>query len=403
MSAGTAPDGWPAHEHVTVPWAMSGRGPREDRMVRAITAAIPPSIAGLDYRPTRATAVHIDDATAAVAALDAGPGTRLAAIGGFLLRSESVSSSRIERVNASRDDFARALAGVRASQDARATVAAVSALTTMVGAAGSRRRIELADMLAAHADLMAADPQEKPYAGRLRDVQNWIGGSDYSPRTAIHVPPPAELVAALMADLVTYANRDDITTMAQAAIVHAQFESVHPFTDGNGRIGRALISAVIRRRGLATRTVVPIASAMLADTGRYFGLVNAYRDGAVDDFVDYVATSTVVAAEAAVQSAHDLAELPDQWRDLARPRGGSTAAVLIDLLLANPILDVRDVQNLTGSSYASANDALARLTETGVLALLTRRARDRVWMAPEVLDEVERMNERIGIRLPPSL
>jgi Fic family protein len=206
-----------------------------------------------------------------------------------------------------------------------------------------------------------------------------------------------------MADLVTYANRDDIPTMAQAAIVHAQFESVHPFTDGNGRIGRALISAVIRRRGLATRTVVPIASAMLADTGRYFGLVNAYRDGAVDDFVDYVATSTVVAAEAAVQSADDLAELPDQWRDLARPRGGSTAAVLIDLLLAHPILDVRDVQNLTGSSYASANDALARLTETGVLALLTRRARDRVWMAPEVLDEVERMNERIGIRLPPSL
>jgi len=347
--------------------------------------------------------VHIDDATAAVAALDAGPGTKLAAIGGFLLRSESVSSSRIERVNASRDDFARALAGVRASQDARATVAAVSALTTMVGAAGSRRRIELADMLAAHADLMAADPQEKPYAGRLRDVQNWIGGSDYSPRMAIHVPPPADLVAALMADLVTYANRDDIPTMAQAAIVHAQFESVHPFTDGNGRIGRALISAVIRRRGLATRTVVPIASAMLADTGRYFGLVNAYRDGAVDDFVDYVATSTVVAAEAAVQSADDLAELPDQWRDLARPRGGSTAAVLIDLLLAHPILDVRDVQNLTGSSYASANDALARLTETGVLALLTRRARDRVWMAPEVLDEVERMNERIGIRLPPSL
>lgn len=371
-------------------------------MLREVTASVPPHIATLDYRPDSATAVRVDTATAAISALDAGAGTRLAAIGSFLLRSESVSSSRIEHVNATRDDFARALAGSRSSQAARTTVAAVRALTAMIEAAGSADHIALSDVLHAHAELMSVDPDERQYAGRLRDTQNWIGGSDYSPRNAIHVPPPPDLVPDLMDDLLRFANRDDLPTVAQAAIVHAQFESVHPFTDGNGRIGRALISAVLRRRGLATRTVVPIAAAMLADTSRYFRLVNRYRDGEVDAFVSYLATSSVVAAEAAVQSAVDLAELPGRWRELAAPRGGSTAARLLDLLLTHPVVDVADVQNLTGSSYASSNDALARLTKAGVLSLLTQRQRDRLWMAPEVLDELDRMNERIGIRLPPA-
>lgn len=258
---------------------MSGRGPREDQMLREVTASVPPYIAALEYRPDSATAVHVDAATAAISALDAGAGTRLAAIGGLLLRSESVSSSRIERVNATRDDFARALAGSRSSQAARATVAAARALTAMIDAAGASERIDIADVRHAHTELMRDDPGEQEYAGRLRDRPSWIGGSNDSPRNAIHVPPPPELVPDLMDDLLQF----------------------------------------------------------------------AYRDGEVDAFVSYLATSSVVAAQAAVQSAAELAELPDRWRELAAPRGGSTAARLLDLLLANPVVDVRDVQNLTGS------------------------------------------------------
>ena len=108
---------------------------------------------------------------------------------------------------------------------------------------------------------MRDDPGESAYAGRLRDMQNWIGGSDHSPRGALYVPPPPETVADYLADLLDYANRDDVPTLVQAAIAHAQFESIHPFTDGNGRIGRALINTVLRRRGATTRVVIPLASA----------------------------------------------------------------------------------------------------------------------------------------------
>ncbi|CCQ15682.1 putative uncharacterized protein [Rhodococcus sp. AW25M09] len=122
----------------------------------------------------------------------------------------------------------------------------------------------------AHQFLMAPDFYTAKDIGALCDVQNWIGGSDYTTSNALYVPPPPDLVPELMDDLLVFANRTDMPIIAQAAIAHAQFESIHPFTDGNGRVGRALISAILRRRGLTRRITVPLALAMLADTTRYF-------------------------------------------------------------------------------------------------------------------------------------
>ncbi len=370
-------------------------------MLREIEVSLPPDIATLDLRTSKVTGLAVVDATSAVASLDSGSGRQLAGLGSFLLRTESVSSSRIERVNATRNDFAKAVAGIKSSNAATTTFAAVTALESMISRAGASGEISLADLLEAHLLLMKDDWNEKMYAGRVRDIQNWIGGSDYSPRGAIHVPPPADLVEPLMDDLIRYANRDDVPAVVQAAIAHAQFESIHPFTDGNGRIGRALISATLRRRQLAKRTVVPIAAAMLADTSRYFSMVNDYRNGAADEFVNYLAESTSVAAEAAESSAEVLAELPGAWRDRATPRGGSTDEALIGKLLENPVVDVADVMALTGSSYNAANGACERLTDAEVLTPLTQRARHRAWMAADVLDEIDNMNLRLGGRTAP--
>jgi hypothetical protein len=146
--------------------------------------------------------------------------------------------------------------GLKASADARSMVAAADAVQDMVDDAGHTGAIRMEAMLAAHRTLMKDDPLDGQHAGKFRDVQNWIGGSDYSPRGAIHVPPPPELVPELMEDLFVFCNRTDVPIMAQAAIAHAQFESIHPFTDGNGRIGRALIGAFSRRRKLTRNTGV---------------------------------------------------------------------------------------------------------------------------------------------------
>lgn len=214
----------------------------------------------------------------AIARLEAGFGRHLAPLADFLLRRESVASSKIEHIDAGWRPFGKAVAGGKAGDEAKPQVAAVKALVAMVEAA-SARAVGIEDLLIAHRLLMAADHYAVRDSGRLRDVQNWIGGSDYTPIDAVHVPPPPELVAELMEDLIAFVNRTDLPILAQAALAHAQFESIHPFTDDNGRIGRALIGAILRRRGLTERVTVPLASVMLANTGRYFGYLDTYRRG----------------------------------------------------------------------------------------------------------------------------
>jgi len=159
-------------------------------------------------------------------------------------------------------------------------VAATTALDEMIDDVAPGGGVNLPMITSAHLALMRDDRGESRYAGRLRDMQNWIGGSDHSPRGALYVPPP-ETVADYLADLLVYLNRDDVPALVQAAIAHAQFESIHPFTDGNGRIGRALINTVLRRRGVTTRVVIPLASALVAHRDRYFDLLTDYRGGTV--------------------------------------------------------------------------------------------------------------------------
>lgn len=400
LSATLTANQWPAHSSRTVPWVSRGsRGSKADRMLKEIDASIPPFIAELTYTPLPETAIELERAVREIVATDAGSDSQLSSLGRFLIRTESVASSKIEQIEASLDDYARALAGVKSNESAVSMVKSAQALHELVEAAGSGR-IEMGAILAAHHKLMEDDPAEHAYAGRLRDVQNWIGGSDYSPRGAVHIPPPHDLVAGYMDDLISFANRDDVPTVAQAAIVHAQFESVHPFTDGNGRIGRALINAVLRRRGLTSGTVVPIASAMVAHTQRYFDLVNNYRTGALEPFVLDVARSAQVASSEARTSAAVLAGLPGQWAGISKPRAGSAAAAIIGILLEHPVISADGVEQLFHSvSSTAVYEALARLEKDGIIREVTARKRNKVWSAILVMEELDDLADRIAQRM----
>src|SRR3954449_3450514 len=117
-------------------------------------------------------------------------------------------------------------------------------------------------ILGIHERLLRGTERDR-YAGQLRDEQNWIGGSSFNPCSAAFVPPPPERVRALLDDLCEFSNSEGLPAVAQAAIAHGQFETIHPFVDDNGRTGRALIHVILRRRGL-TPVVVPPVSLVLA-------------------------------------------------------------------------------------------------------------------------------------------
>lgn len=402
-------DGWPAHAIEVTAWrtnpdardSTGRRPPYEDRVLSQVAVSIPPRIAAVSPLLSTATILAVEAATARVVELEKGTGLQLGALSGFLLRSESVATSRIERIHADLDEFARAVAGQRAGAEARRTAAAVTAIAGLVDRA-STGPITTESIDAAHRALLADDPLEGDFAGVLRPMQSWIGGSDFSPRGAVYVPPPASQVGELLDDVVAMADRTDISTIAQAAIVHAQFESIHPYTDGNGRIGRAMINAVLRRRGLTTNVVVPIASVMLADVDRYFAQLDGYRSGDVDTVVRYLADATEVAAVEAATSATRLSELPERWRAGVRVRRGSAADRLLDRLLQAPVLTDKSAAAIVDGSVRRIYDALDRLTEAEILTEVTGNKRDRVWVVADVLDEIDRLEERIGRRRLPT-
>lgn len=371
------------------------RGPKEDRMFTDFSASIPPFIADEEWIPAAPSTGISDEAVASIVRLDATAGKVLAPLTSFLLRNEAQSSSKIEQVVTTQVDLARAMLNIKASESARSTVAAAEAISTLIQSASDGDPADPSSLCASHLSLMKDDPHDAHYAGTFRDLQNWIGGSDYSPRGAVHVPPEPARVLALMDDLRKFCQRDDVPVLAQAAIAHAQFESIHPFTDGNGRVGRALINAILRSRGLTRTAVIPLASAFAARREWYFSLVNSYRAGKAGLFVDYLSRCAIVACHEAEESAELLSKMPPRWREAADSRRGSTADRLVDDLLGVPLLTIETVVHRLGVSRTAATTAIARLEDAGVLVQVGRGQRNQAWAAEDVLDETESLVQRI--------
>lgn len=392
------PGAWPPAERAKRPWRQAARGgTREDRELREIEVVLPPLIAERAVALDSTVGAALEAAMREVTALDHTHGGALDALGVLLLRTESVASSKIEQVSASVDDYARALHGVKANDSAVSMVAATTALEQLMTRVDGSDAIDVAMITDAHEALMKEDPTERPYAGRVRDVQNWIGGSDHSPRGALYVPPPPDTLDGYLDDLVDFMNRDDLPALAQAALAHAQFESIHPFTDGNGRIGRALINAVLRRRAATHQVVVPIASALVAHRERYFAVLGAYRDGEIRPLIESFAAAVEIAAAESRVTATNLARIAEEWREaVGSVRAKSAAGALLELLPERPILTADEACELVGGSVSSVYAAIARLHDSGVLRPLTDRKRNQVWGAAAVLDELDDLGLRIA-------
>lgn len=390
----------PAHGSVVEPWRQRHRGgTRDDRMFSEVTASLPPIIAGIDTSTPSALRALCDDGMREIVSLDSEHGHHLTALSALLLRAESVASSKIEHINASVDDYARALHGNRSNSSASSMVASTQALNALVRSVENGHDINLDAIITAHQVLMVDDEHEADYAGRLRDMQNWIGGSDHSPRGALYVPPPPRTVDAYLEDLIAYANRRDVGVLEQAAIVHAQFESIHPFTDGNGRIGRALVNTIFRRRGTTRTLVVPLASAVVARRDEYFDSLGAYRAGDAGPLIASFATGSAIAASESRLTAARLADLPEQWMGEAdSPRRGSAAAKIIDSLLENPIFSTDEIVERLGGAASSIYTAVDRLASAGVLRPLTKRTKNQVWVAAALADELDDLGVRIAAK-----
>lgn len=389
---------WPTCTWEQRPWRQNNRGgTKEDRVFSEITTIIPPNISDVMFALPAELGGILDEALREITTLDNAHGPALQALGTLLLRTEAVASSKIEHIEASMEDYARAMFGSRQNESAVSMISATHAFEGFLDSVQSGS-ITLTAVQEAHRELMEGDPHERSYAGRFRDVQNWVGGSDFSPRGAIFIPPPPELVGPLMDDLESFSNRDDLSILFQAAIAHAQFETIHPFTDGNGRIGRALINVILRRRKATTRVVVPLASALVVKRDNYFALLESYRAGDPLAIVRSFAQAATLVVGEARKTANQLEEIPGRWHaSLSRLRTGSTIEQILNHLLAVPVVTAEALVKEIGTSTSSVYSALDRLAEVEIIRPLTDRTRNQVWGASAVLDELDDLQIRIAV------
>ena len=254
---------WPLVETETLPWSPApGTYPRRaaKRVPREYEAAVVPKIATQPLRLSEETRALVEQATVAVVRFDTTDAHRVVPFTPLLLRSESAASSRIEQLTSS----ARKVLEAEVTGRGRGNAALIAANTRQMEAAVERARASVDGIVEMHQILLADSAPE--IAGVLRNAQVWIGGSDYSPAGAMFVPPHQRHLGELMADLGEFMARDDLPVLAQAAIAHAQFETIHPFADGNGRTGRALVHVVLRERSLTTSSALPLSAGLLTDT-----------------------------------------------------------------------------------------------------------------------------------------
>jgi Fic family protein len=375
---------------VTLRWEgnPSGYGGRRSRASFSYEAFIPDPIAQLAVVLPGDTALAVSLAESEIRALNSGPTTGgLEAVGPLLLRTESVASSRIEGLELSQRNLARALFDPSAAKGTAKSVAGnVRAMEEAIRIGSMDQPFAVADITAIHRTLLAGTDQAE-IAGNLRTVQNWVGGRLNSPIDAEYVPPPPENVPGLLEDLVAFVNREDLPAVVQAAIVHAQFETIHPFNDGNGRVGRCLIHVVLRRRGLAPTFVPPVSVVLATNANAYVRGLVAYREGEIAAWCSSFSYACRSAAEESGALAARIAGLIEEWRGRAgSPRKGSAGSKLIELLPSQPIVSVATAHASIGGSAEAVRLALNSLEERGIVRQITAGRYARAWAADELFD-----------------
>ena len=396
MVTGTSFPGWPALSYEERPWRIPDGISRTERRKLSpfYRAAVVPEIAAIDRvsLPAEVEALVVE-ASAEIARFDAEVGAEVAPFSAILLRSESAASSKIENLTASAKAIALAELGDPSRRNAAVIVANTHAMQAAVGLAS---HLDEAAILQMHSALVGATHPE--WCGQWRDQQVWIGGSNAGPFGASYVAPHHEHVPGLVRDLVRFLDRDDVPPLTQAAIAHAQFETVHPFPDGNGRVGRALIHALLRGKGLTRLVTVPVSSGLLVDTDGYFSALGEYRMGDPAPMVRRLADASFAAIANGRALVRELHELRNSWDERVKVRRGATAWSVADMLLRQPVIDSALIQRELEVPAMTANRAIEALVDARVLTKVSGNYRDRKWAANEVLAALDAFATRAGRR-----
>jgi Fic family protein len=384
---------WPAVEFESRSWlASDAYTSRAQRRLHQgdYRACVPPRIADVALTLPAQLLAESEDALREIVRFDhyaserLGSSVELAPMSSILLRTESSASSQIENLTVGARALALAELGSPTTRNASIVSANVRAMEAALEVGSS---IDASSVLAMHYSLMEPSGDSQP--GRWRTEQVWIGGSDIGPHRAAFVPPHHDRLPDALDDLFEFAARSDLPVIPHVAVTHAQFETLHPFTDGNGRTGRAIIHGMLRRVEVTERVTVPLSAGLLTDTAGYFESLDAYRRGDVEAIVRSLTAATFHAVTGGRRLVDDLAAARAEYIERIVARSDSVIWKLVDALVAQPVVDNAYVRSTFGVSEIAAQRAIDKLDEADILHQTSKGRRNRVWQAEEILAALE--------------
>ncbi len=233
-----------------------------------------------------------------------------------------------------------------------------------------------------HGELMRGARGGRLQPGELRTSQNWIGPAGSNLNSATFVPPPPHAVPDALGELEKFLHRkDDLPPLVKIALAHVQFETIHPFLDGNGRVGRLLITFLLTERGVLHKPVLYLSHYFKQHRQEYYDhLQNVRLKGAWEAWVAFFLRGVVEVAGEAAETARRLLLLREQHRGTITAqlqRAAGNGHKVLESLFDHPIVTVADVRKLTGTTYAAANNLVSRLVRLGILSEMTGFARNR--------------------------
>jgi Fic family protein len=335
--------------------------------------------------------------------------TDLSLIAPILTRSEGIASSRIEGLVMSTRRIYEAQLRSDEVED-RTADQIVANMDVMSDVLNVTEPLTNDQIHGWHSALMRSEPRMRATAGSYRSQQNWIGWRADTPVGADYVPPPPEMVPQLMDDLIRFANERSLAPILQSAIVHAQFETIHPYPDGNGRVGRALIYWVLSNRGVIGDVAPPISPVIVDAAATYVGGLKAYRFESATAWVDTFISLMDSAVGYSMLVGDALGELQTSWRSrVSDVRAGSVDHRIVEHLASTPVVDAAGVARDFGVTPQAAGRALERLETRGVVVhrSLRRGKRGRptrVFEANELFDLLDEPPRSLAARMqqPPQ-
>ena len=312
------------------------------------------------------------------------------------VRKEAVLSSQIEGTQSSLQDVLAAEARLRTPDRARDTDEVINYVTAMNYGLERLKTLPISSRLIReiHEQLLHGVRGSQMRPGELRTSQNWIGPAGCTLLEATFVPPPHREVPNVLGDLETFIHSPgELPDLVQIGLVHAQFETIHPFLDGNGRVGRLLITFLLCQRGLLLQPVLYLSHFFKQHRSDYYERLQAVHDtGDWEGWLEFFLRGVAEVSAEATETVRRILSLRERHRTLVTERLGRVAGDghrVLERLYRQPFVTVGGVRGITGTSYPPANRLVARLVEVGILEEITGDRRNRVYRYSSYMQVLE--------------